>query len=216
MIVITFALFVSILNLITIVDLGVLSITSRSIRADQDPFYNDFKPSIKINVDENETYMNNITLRLNITVWDADEWLNQTWNAGTHIDSVIVNFQSISGGKEIEMNYMGDSQLPYCNSSRGEGVYIYDLDLNGVEPGNYAIELNATDSGDNMTGYNAKNATVQFTLKVGQFNRPPSYIGPGALETSITEDEFNTEPYELDLTTLFTDDDVTGNIVISK
>jgi RNA polymerase subunit RPABC4/transcription elongation factor Spt4 len=186
---------------------------ARGPRADADTMMNDNAPAITINMNAADIHMNNMVVTLNITVIDDDEVHNETYYNGTHIDMtmVYVNLSSLGGSATETMGYLGNFAIVDANDTRNEGIYTYDLDLGtlGIEAADYQINFTAYDTGDSVNMTHMNMSTETFTLKVGQFNRPPIYDGPGSLISTIDEDGYNMAPYyEVDFTALFSDVDV--------
>jgi RNA polymerase subunit RPABC4/transcription elongation factor Spt4 len=181
----------------------------RGARADAEPMVNDYGPNITVNMTAMDVHLNNMTVTLNIHVDDEDEYNSTDFYNGSHITSVVVNLSSLMMNDAQPMTYDGSFSMPFMNDTRQEGRYTYDLDLSGIEAGDYDINFTATDNGMSNESMAVLSTTVSFTLKVGQFNRAPTYDGPGSLITTVEEDAYNMAPYyEVDFTALFSDMDV--------
>ncbi len=200
---------------IPIADAGVEIISMIRVAGPRDPresgttLVNNDGPNIIVNTGDGSeiTVMNNITLKLNISVEDSDEVYNDTFENGTKIASVTVNLIAFGRSETQAMDYEDNASLPNSNSTRMEGWYVYDLNLNGIPAGNYLVNFTATDSGNNTTGVMAKSTTVSFTIKIGQYNRAPTVVSPGTFTyTTYEDDDWGIDFWVNE--TVFTDADV--------
>ncbi len=182
--------------------------SSRSLRGDLDNSINNYGPNVTVDIGDGYeiTVMNNIILTINITVEDEDDPLNSTVWMGESISSVTVNLQAFGFGSKVNMQYIGPSGKPFCNSTRFEGIYSYNLNLNGVHPNDYQIQFNATDNGNPTPGNNLS-TIVPFLIKVGQYNRAP-LVNVSFNVPVMAEDQYNEVPYEIAFSDIFSDKDV--------
>jgi len=169
---------------------------------------NEHVPDVIVNNDPQTIYLNNCTLVLSITVTDADE-VNGTIGAsepmnGSHIAYVSVDLFAFFSNSTVAMVYnpVASANWGY-NTTRYEGIWDYTLNMNTVPPGNYTVFFSAIDNGNSKGAYNLSNNKEYLIIKIGQYNRAPTYFGPSKVTFNLYEDHYNINPYEIDMTTLF-------------
>ncbi len=182
-------------------------------RADADPLVNDFGPNVTVTLGDGSVITvlnNNSYFVLIVIVDDEDEIYNMSFENGTKIASVTIDLTSLGGLSDTAMTYEGNNNLPsFYNYSHVEGWYTILLDLTSVAAGDYWVNVTATDSGENTSGWLAKSTTVPFMIKVGQHNRPPKIRDGAPTYFESNEDEWIKDPLLINLNdTIFYDADV--------
>jgi hypothetical protein len=191
--------------IITTMPVGAGAREVRGARQDPSNETNDFAPEVVVNTLSNPPaelgYENVGEVNVTVTVTDDDEerynitngmWY---WN-GTNISSVEIDLTSFGGANDTAMMYDADgSNTSGYDNQSGEGIWYYNLLIDGVAAGDYLIKFNATDNWG-MVG------NESFTLKISQANRDPGLRGGATTSYVVAEDQYSNMPMIINLTEL--------------
>ena len=178
--------------------------------ADMNNDSNDFGPVITDSTHLAPKYPNNGSawILFNVSVYDDDvpNDYNMTY-FGTNITAVWVNVTEFGIPFDRDMIFLGNFSEPtgIYNDSRGEGWYEYNFTIPpALEAGDYNATVHAVDSGF----VNVFESYIIIQIRVFQYNRPPVFNASHSFAFTFLEDEYNTDPLEIDYNDLFFDPDV--------